>query len=80
MHAHTTPGDAITALEDLRDAVRNVLSLEATQGTYSSSLLREMTTRFDTDLADALDRADKVLDGLVQAAEDAALAADDNEE
>lgn len=78
MHAHTTPGDAITALEDLRDAVRNVLSLDTLRA--SPELTREMTSRFDADLADALDRADKVLDGLVQAAEDAALAADDNEE
>ena len=79
MRAHPTPGDAINALEDLRDAVRNMLSLDTMQG-VTLNVLREMTTRFDTDLADALDRADKVLDGLVQAAEDAALAAEDNEE
>jgi len=70
---HATPGDAVTALEDLRDAVRNVITLEAAQGTYSAAVLRELTTRFDGDLADALARADKVLDGLIAASEDAAL-------
>lgn len=71
-----TSHDAVAALEDLRDAIRNVLSLDTPQ-TYTGAALREMTTRFDGDLADALARADKVLEGLIEAAE---LAADEEEE
>jgi hypothetical protein len=66
---HATPADAVAALEDLRDAIRNVLSLDTLRAGPETT--REMTSRFDADLADALTRADKVLDGLVQAAEDA---------
>lgn len=76
---HATPADAVAALEDLRDAVRNVLSLD-TMGGFDPALIKEMTARFDTDLAEALNRADKVLDGLVQAAEDAEDPADDDNE
>jgi hypothetical protein len=75
MPTYATPGDAIAALEDLRDAIRNVLSLDVLAA--GPQAMRELTTRFDTDLAEALTRADAVLDGLVQAAEDAALAAED---
>ena len=71
---HATPADAVAALEDLRDAIRNVLSLDTLRAGPEAT--REMTARFDDDLAEALTRADKVLDGLVQAAEDA----EDNEE
>ena len=71
---HATPADAVAALEDLRDAIRNVLSLDTLHA--GPEVTREMTARFDDDLAEALTRADKVLDGLVQAAEDA----EDNEE
>lgn len=76
---HATPGDAVKALEDLRDAVRNVITLEAAQGTYSAAVLRELTARFDGDLADALDRADNVLDGLIAASEEAALNEEEEE-
>jgi hypothetical protein len=74
--APTTPHDAVTALEDLRDAARNVLSLDGMNG-MSTAAMRDLTTRFDGDLADALARADKVLDGLIEADE---LAAEDEEE
>jgi hypothetical protein len=76
---HATPADAVAALEDLRDAVRNALSLDTMKG-IGPDIARELTARFDTDLADALTRADRVLDGLVQAAEDAVLASEDTEE
>ena len=74
--ARLTPHDAVTALEDLRDAIRNVLSLD-TPHAYTGAVLRDLTTRFDGDLADALSRADAVLDGLIEADE---LAAAEEEE
>jgi hypothetical protein len=39
--------------------------------------MRDLAHRFDADLHDAMDRADKVLDGIVAAAEDAALNAEE---
>jgi hypothetical protein len=78
MPAPATPADAVAALEDLRDAVRNVLSLDTMSG-VGANALRELTTRFDGDLADALSRADKVLDGLIEANELAAAEAEEEE-
>jgi hypothetical protein len=78
MPAPATPADAVAALEDLRDAVRNVLSLDTMSG-VGANALREITARFDGDLADALSRADKVLDGLIEANELAAAEAEEEE-
>jgi len=72
---HETPGDAVAALEDLRDAVRNVMTLADTAA--GPNVMRDLAHRFDADLHDAMDRADKVLDGIVAAAEDAALNAEE---
>jgi len=63
-----TSHDAAAALEDLRDAIRNVLSLEQSS-TFSAAVLHDLTTRFDGDLADALARADKVMEALAEASE-----------
>ena len=66
------------ALEDLRDAVRNTLSLNDLPP-MSDAARRALVARFDGDLADALRAADKALDDAVEAAETAAFDAEDTE-